>query len=325
MKKIFIFIFFLLCASNVFAQTERQLTVSEIRQQTVLNEPLTLQKGYFYINPQFNYLIFSTDYYNNDWKKVPSYAYQSNIFLIPFSITYGLSNNLQISVQSNYEYSFSSYSYKDLDYYKPERTKYVEYNKLGKGFNDLSLTAEYKLVDQKSKLPAMAMGMSITIPYGKKEPSLSDDGEIIYTSTSGGYYALSFIYGVKKVFYPFSVSAFAMYDHHFPTDLKLHYNDSAKLHIKYGDHFEIMANINYLPSDWIALQSTFLFSRNASTDYGDDPIYKYSGNPTVYFKWEPKLTFQIRNIRLSQGISFYLKAKNSNADPMAFISLGIKI
>jgi hypothetical protein len=280
-----------------------------------------LQKGYFNISSQFNYSVFSTDIYNNNWEKVPSYGYLSNTFIIPLYFGYGLTNNIQISIGTNYQNGSSSASYEIIDYYKPERTHSVKSTKISNGFSDFTFSLVCKLFDEKTYLPSMGLACDLTIPYGKSEPTSDDGGETISEATSLGCYELGVGYIIKKVFYPFSVSSSLNYSYSFPTDSKLSYKDTVKTHIIYGDYFNYNAALYYMPCDWISFGNTISFTRNGFTSVNNVKAEKN----TSYFQWKPSLTFQIKNIRLTQGVSFYLIGKNTNTAPLAYISLAIKI
>ncbi len=321
MKRIILYIALTLSALPIMAQTEKQLTVSEIRQQTVLNEPLTLQKGYFKAISQFNYIVFSTERYNNNWEKVPSYGYLSNSFIVPFSISYGLSNNLQINISTGYEYRKASSGHKSIDYYSLKYSDDFKRSTIENGFHDISIGATYKINEKKNNRPIVGAIVYFTKPIGKAEPSSSDNGKTIYGATSAGCYEIGGGVLVKKVVYPFSVSGILSYSYSFPTDLKLNYNDTIKTHLKYGDVLNCNANLNYMVCDWISIGNSLSYTYN---EPGEINGIKADYN-TVYLKYAPSLTFQIKNVRLTQGISFYLTAKNANTNPLAYTTLAIKI
>lgn len=320
MKKVLIYTFFTLLTLKLMAQTEKQLSVSEIRQQTVLTEPLTLQKGYFKANAQFSYLVFSTSYYDGNWKKVPNYGYMSNSFAIPFSVNYGITNNLEMNISSNYEYEKVSESYKSIDYTKLTSNE-QERNKITNGFNDISFGLSYSFFKGKTNLPEMEVGSYFTLPYGKTEPTSSDSGKTIYDATSFGCYELGLGYLVKKVFYPFSVSGSILYSYSFSSDVKLKYYDTAKSHVKHGDMLKSSIVFNYMLCDWISIGNSISYTWNGADEINN---VKQAYNPVSY-QYTPSLTFQIRNFRLTQGVSFYLAAKNCNTAPHAYISLAVKI
>lgn len=321
MKKIITYIALACFGLSLNAQTERQLTVSEIRQQTELNEPLTLQKGFFKMKAGFNYLVFSTEYYNNNWQKEPSYGYLSNSFNVPFAFSYGLTNSLEVGLSTNYEKGTSSSSYKTIDYYNWKNSHTVNSTKSGKGFNDLTLSATYSFLNNKTNQLSMALAGYVTIPYGKNEPTASDDSKTIYEATSLGCYEVGFGYLLKKIFYPFSVTGIIKYAYSFPTDLKLNYNDEINSHIENGSSFNSSVAFNYMPCDWIGLRNEISFT------HSDYPVYNHikDDRKMVCFQWNPSLTFQIKNIRLTQGISFPIIGKNTMTNPIINIALSVKI
>ena len=322
MKKIIIYIVLCFYSFPIIAQTERELTVSEIRQQTVLTEPLTLQKGYFKASSQFNYSVLSTSYYNNNWEKITNYGYMFNSFSIPFSINYGINDNLEINISSDYKYNKVSYSYKSINYIETEKSKEVKQNTIENGLNDISFGFNYNLIsDKRTTSPSMCLAGYFTIPSGKSEPTSIDSGKTIRGATSFGCYELGVGYLIKKVFYPFSVKGILRYSYSFPTDLKLKYDDTIKTHIKYGDWLNCNITLNYMVCDWISFGNTLSYTYNGASEYNSvkDNIIN------EYYNWTPSLIFQIKNMRLSQGVSFYIIGKNAPSNPYAFIALAIKI
>jgi hypothetical protein len=321
MKRILLYIALIIITTKIAGQTEKQLAVSEIRQQTVVNEPLTLQKGYFKVSSQFNYSVFSTERYNNNWEKEPVYGYLSNSFIIPFSVNYGLTNSLELNIYSNYKYGKTSSSYKSIDYTNLENSTKFEHTKVTNGLTELSLGLRYILFKNKTSTPLMGVTCYFSMPIGKTEPTSSDNGKTINEATSAGCYELGAGVLVKKVFYPFSVSGTLSYAHSFPADLKLNYDDTEKTQIKYGDWVNCNAVLNYMVSDWISIGNSLNYTYN-----GPQEINNIKEDYTIqYLKYSPSLTFQIKNIRLTQGVSFYLAAKNANTNPLAYITLAIKI
>jgi hypothetical protein len=324
MKKIFYIALFVISSLSVTAQTERQLTVSEIRQQTLLNEPITLQKGYFRWITSFNFALFSTDYFDNSWKKITTNNYSSNSMIVPFSLCYGLTNNLEINLNSNYTQSKSSFNYQSIDNYSQQANQSIKVNKKSAGFNDLSIALNYKLLDEKDNYPSLAVGIYGSIPYGKKDPTSDDDGINVDEGVSCGYYEIGLGTQVKKVYYPFSIAGVLMYAYSFPTDLRLKYNDIEKTTVDFGDFFQSKLIVNYMPSDWISISNNIVFTHNGKSVY-DNEEYKHNEKEMIQLMWEPGLTFQMKNFRLRQSISFVAFGKNSHTTPIFSIVLHVKI
>jgi len=323
MKRLYICLHVAIYFLPLFAQTENQLTVSEIRQQTILNEPLTLQKGYFRIETQLNYLSFSTDWYNNNWKKVTNYGYLSNNIVAPFALSYGITNNIELNISSSYKYSKTYKSYNTYDYYRIAQYLHDTTN-ISNGFADISISTIYQIVNENQKYPLMGIELLLNIPYGKKESTLSNDSTTIYEAVSQGDYDLGIGYLIKKVFYPFSISSGIGYVYRFPIDLELDYSNNIRTHVKYGDYLNFNMTLNYMPCDWIDLGNTISCTYNGKPQYTINN-YSYSGVVTAYSQWNPFITFQIKNIRLSQGLYIYIIGKNTNATSRAYFSLAIKI
>jgi hypothetical protein len=323
MKKFALNILQLLLTMSLFAQTEKQLTVSEIRQQTVLTEPLTMQKGYSRITTGMSYFFMSSNYFDNDWKSKSVYSFLSRDFSFPFFIYYGFTNNLELDVSTSVEYNNSTYKIDMIDYYG-NMSKTNTYKTITKGFSDIGCNLLYKFLDETPGHLSMAFSTNFSIPYGKMTPTISSDSLIEYDATTMGEYKLGGEYMFKKIFYPYAVVGDFSYTYRFPTDIKLSYSDAEKTHVKYGNYVDINLSFHYMLCDWITLRNYFEYTLSGKPRYYDNNL-SYLEISTQEIKWQPTLIFQIKNVRLAQALSFMLFGKNTTTQPSFIVALGIKI
>jgi len=323
MKKLIIFISFSLYFLPIIAQTERQLTVSEIRQQTQIDEPITLQKGYCRFGSGFNYSFSSIDEFDNNWKKKTNYySSNNNSFAFPFNFRYGVTNKFEIDLSTVYK-NRTSDSGNKIENNISHETKYSNTKVIKKGFADLHISAIYKLLEEKPRVPSIGLSTTLDVPYGKRETTYSSDSLTLYPNTTDGYYSLGAIVLIKKTFYPFAIENGLVYKYNFPVDVKLPY-DSEKTDVKQGNLFIIDFTFHYMPCDWIDLANAFEFVSAAPNKYSSSK-YDFMVMNRNIFSWLPQLSLQIKNLRLTQMFNFTIGAKNWSTTPAYMLILELKI
>jgi len=324
MKKLIILYISLVCILPLLAQTERELTVTEIRQQTSVAEPITLQKGYFKVSTALSYVSLAGDWYNNDWEKTPSYSFQSKDFTFPFTFSYGVTNNFQFNISSGYQYSKATHKKEAIDYIGGY-SKNINITNNAIGITDIYLGCIYKLMEQNGSLPTIAVGLSLDMPLPGRKPSVDANTYTVDDVPGPQSSAVGIEFYAKKIFYPFALTCDVSYTYRLSTDVYpfLDVFDLTTTKVKPGDLF--MANIGFqnMLCDWITLKNEVVYNYIPAAKY-DNSLFGYLEIPSVAFSWNPALVFQIRNFRFSQSVTFPFYGKNTGTNPTYAVNVGVK-
>jgi len=323
MQKTFIYILFLAITSNLMSQNERQLTVSEIRQQSIIEEPINLQKGYFRFGSGLFYDFSSFDGFDENWKKKNSFNnFNNTTFNFPVNIRYGITNKFEIDLSTSYKKSTTSSSVRLVDNYSDEITDFKAKD-IVNGFADLGIGTVTNIYDGGNKFPSISLFTSVLVPYGKRENTFSDDSTIMHRYTTEGAYQVGGGYYIKKTFYPFMLTHSSAYYYNFQSDIKL-YADKEKTTVKKGSIFSTYIEFHYLPCEWLDLYNVIIYANIGSNEYSNEK-YQSEAISREIVTWQPRLNLQIKNLRLIQGFNFALIGRNYPSNPSYVIILEIKI
>lgn len=324
MKRIFIYIAFILIAMDVMAQTEKQLSVSEIRQQTIIDEPITLEKGYFKVGSGLSYYFLSSERYDDKWNKVTNFDNsQTNSFYFPLNLRYGVTNNFEIDFATSLVNKSNFSGNKEVDNIK-KTIKLFNEKEIRRGFSDINLWFNYRLLQEKGHVPSLALFINPCIPFGKTTTTYSPDSSKRYTPTTDDIYSLTGGYFLKKTFYPFAIVNTLSYTYFFPVTKKMQPSDISESTFKRGSFLYFSCAFDYLVCDWISLSSVFNYSHVCKLSYSNE-MYKSLEVSSDYISWTPQLYLQIKNLRLIQMLDISIAGRNWSPSPSYMLVVEIKL
>lgn len=312
MKKSALIYIFTLLPVAAWSQTEKQLVPSDLKQATIVTEPITLRKGYFKPGIAFAY-SFVDKYFNSSGKKdySPQSTYGSNYFYL-FMFDYGITDRLQVEVSASYNntvlVSDNRLEWPDLD-----TAVYNNYHTKGSGIGDSYIGIFYQLIPEKDNKASLSGSLSVTIPTGRKNPKNVISDNQFDLPTGNGYFELEMALRTKLIRYPLSYTGYATYNYKFRGSRLINATDPAETKFRDGNRLEAGGGLNFQLNDWLATANDIIFYYSGKGKLMDAVNTKT--DPSWALSYETRLIFQVKKFRLGEGVRIPLKGKNMGADP----------
>lgn len=312
MKRIKYIYLLILLPSVVYSQTEKQLVPSDLKQQTIVTEPVTLRKGFFRAGVAAGYGVVDK-YFSDAGKKIyflnSAWASNSSYNLI---LQYGLTNRLQVELTANYMNTLNqSTSTVFLPY--ADTTAEYSFTLKGTGIGDSYLSLKYQILPEGEKKASLTGRVDLTIPTGEKNPTNIKGPRKFDPAVGNGIFATAFNLTARKIQYPFSYTAYLGYTYKFSGTKLMNATDLKEKEFKDGGTLEAGGSFNFHLNEWIALTNEINFYHR-----GKDKIENVFPEGSLLpwaVSYEPRLVFQIKKFRLGEAVRVPLKGKNVSADP----------
>ncbi len=319
MKKILLIYLLLSASFSVKGQVEKLILPSDLKQQTIVTEPVTLRKGYLRAETNIIY-IASDKYFNNSGEK-EYYTGSSwgSKYKYSLSLKYGISDRMEIDVfvpfvnrrEADYLLWKSPVTNQDLS---------ISADLRGRAISDCSLMLKYQIIPEKEQQASLSVFSEIYFPTGPKNPTNIKDFNDYHLPTGTGHYSAGLWLYANWIRYPYSYSITTNYYYNFRGSKLMYADDISETKFKNGNMTQLGGSFNCHLNEWIAL---------ANELYG---IYFSKGEENngiitiIDAAWEidyiPKLVFQVRRFRISEFVLIPLFGKNIGADPAYSFSLG---
>ncbi len=313
MKRSFLTYLLLLLSATAFCQTERQLVPSDLKQQTIVTEPVTLYKGFFRTGIILNYRVADKyfdkagkkEYYlSSTWRSTSAYG---------IILQYGLTDRLQVDLKTEYRNKLQEFQNTEITA-GTNTSVVVTTRQKGLGLGDTHLALTYQVLQEIKKRMSLTGRINITVPTGEKNPTNIRSAEKYDLPVGEGTYALGVNISARKILYPYSLAAYLEYKHNFESAKKITATDDAETSFRLGNRLETGLSINLHLNEWIALANEINFS-----DKGKGEI-ETAITQEIPVEWalsyEPSLVFQVKRFRLGESVRIPLKGKNVPADPL---------
>jgi hypothetical protein len=311
---------FLTClgAGMLYPQTEQVVIPGDLKQQTVITEPVTLRKGYLRAGIEGAFIIVDK-VFDEDGNR--SYVLGTNAWGkfsgFQFALQYGITDRLEIGCKVPYvsqNYYVSTVITNVLD----RSDTLISFRSSGRGLGDIEAGIKFQLVRETERLPSITLGTVVAMPTGRKNPkNIINDLQYDYP-TGGGNFEWETFAIIRKIFYPFSSTTRIHYEHYFP-GRKIFQPDEPEIRFEKGDMFNIASDIGIQLNDWISLTNEIGFLTFGGNTYYYDPEETSPSTWTV--DYVPSLFFQVRRFRFVQGIFVPLFGKYNSADPTYIFGL----
>ena len=306
-----IFFLFVVCNSSI-AQVEKQLLPSDLKQQTIVTEPVTLTRGFFRSGMALTYGVVDK-YFNTSGNKKyhMNSAWGSSSFYL-FSFQYGLSDRTMLDLYVPVKYS--RHKYIDRTISPGTNSDVVATSNLtGNGIGDGLFAIRYQIIQGSETSISLSGSLDITFPTGKKNPSEIRSVTEYNLPTGNGVFAAGGRLTAKKVIYPYSITTYAGYLYRFSGSKVININDVGETVFKIGNSLETGGSFSFHLNDWIAL------ANEINLNYRGKGEIRYTVNTVIDPAWslsyETGLVFQVRQLRIREVIRVPLKGKNISADP----------
>ena len=239
---IYLLTLFSLCATG---QSEQQLLPSDIKQQTVVTEPVTLTRGFFRTGMMVTYGVmdkyFDPEgirryYLNSTWGSSASYL---------INLQYGISSRLMVDIYLPVNASREQFS--GLTVQPENNTDAAETSNLrGKGFGDGSLKMKYQMISEKKHLVSLTGTFEVTIPTGEKNPTNIKSLREYNLPAGSGFWSTGTTMMARAIIYPWSVTAHAGFVSRFSGRKLLTPSDLAETEFRDGNTFAAGGSFNQI-------------------------------------------------------------------------------
>jgi hypothetical protein len=319
MKKLLLFYLILSAGHISRAQVEKLILPSDLKQQTIVTEPVTLRKGF--VRAETNITFNASDKYFNDSRKKEYYIGSSwgSRYQYNFNLQYGISDRIEIDV-------YIPFVNQRNDYYFVSRMPVanqdasISSDLRGRALGDCSLFFRYQVIPEKEKRTSLSIFSEIYFPTGPKNPTDIKDFNDYHLPTGTGHYSAGLWLYANWIHYPYSYTIIGNYYYNFRGSKRMSADDAVETKFKNGNMARLGGRFNCHLNEWIVLVnevSGFYYSKgeeNNGTIVTIDPAWEID--------YVPRLVFQVRRFRIVEFVEVPLIGKDIGADPIYSLSVG---
>jgi hypothetical protein len=318
MKKILIILLVSSAWLTAAAQFEKIIQPSDLKQQTIINEPVTLRKGFLRTGIELSYTV-KDKYFNNEAGREYRPASIWGVFYnYDLGLQYGLSDRVEIDIyvplvnNRNEGTTQKIQPVLNTDDSEPTSQK-------SRGLGDCNLVIFYQIIPEKEKRFSLTLVGDLSVPTGKKDISdIKNTYNYNLPTGEGNFRAGSGLYA-RKILYPYSFSGGVAYYYNFSGTKLINPEDPRQTKFKSGNMILASGSFNLHLNEWIALANEIHFMHQS------EGREEYMVIRTVKPRWDinymPRLVFQIRRFRVSQFVMIPLLGRNMDADPKYSMSV----
>jgi len=295
----------------LYSQTEKQLVPSDLKQQTIVTEPVTLSKGFLRIGAFANYRVADRYFDDNRNKNYFEYNVWNSKSAFNLTLQYGLNDRMEIGVTTEYMYNKLETRQSNIN---GGESSTLETKLKGIGFGDMRLDLKYQILPEKQYKVSLTTLISAMLPTGEKNPTNIKSAEKYDLPVGSGNYSATGAIYARTIIYPYSFTAFVKYTYNFSGSKKIQPIDISERHYRFGNRYETGVSTNLLLNDWIVIANdiSFFYEGQGTIDNIIDESMKCSWA----LSYIPNLVFQVKKFRLSESVSIPLWGRNVPADAL---------
>jgi hypothetical protein len=303
-------------------QTEKLIVPSDMKQQTVVTEPVTLRKGYLRTGTVMDYRV-ADKLFDAEGNKIyyskSSWGSQSAFGL---TVQYGISDRLEADIFTEYRNNLVETQTSQVSAVT-NKTVITNSRQKGIGVGDSRLQLSYQVIPERESRFAMTANLLLTVPTGKKNP-VNIKSESEYDLPVGnGTYALGLNITARKVLYPYSFSGYLAYTNSFNGKKIFNTLTRVETRFRLGNLFESGINANLHLNEWIVLGNEVNYYHEGDGRIENQPSPRLPSSWA--FSYSPRLIFQVHRFRISESVMVPLKGKNVPADPLYVMTIQLVI
>ncbi len=308
----------LILSLPVYGQSEKQIVPSDLRQQTIVTEPVTLRRGFFRIGTIANYRV-ADRYFDNDGTRE---YYLSSIWttnsVYNLTLQYGVTDRLDAEIVT--EYMYNRTKSQSVEITPGTNTSTTVTNKqVGLGIGDTRINLKYQIFPEAKYKVSLTGIINATFPTGEKNPSNVKSATQYDLPVGDGAYALSGEIYARTIIYPYSFTVYLTYSYNFEGKKKMVPSDLRESIFRMGNRIETGAGANVHLNEWIVLANEFSFYHDGEGWIEKGSIVTIPRSWTVVYV--PNLVFQIKRFRLGESVSVPLVGMNVPADPLFIMTV----
>jgi hypothetical protein len=313
MKRSVIIYLFMALTSAGYSQTEKLLVPSDLKQQTIVTEPVTLRKGFFRAGLLLDYRV-ADRFLNDSWKKE---YYSSNSWgsksAYGITIQYGITDRLQIDLISEYMNKLQETQTTEINAVTNASVTSVSKQK-GLGLGDSHLALKYQIIPEIERKFSLSGRLRITVPTGEKNPSNIKSENQYDLPVGDGTFSTSLNVSARKIAYPYSFSGYIAYTYNFNGEKIFNTITRIERQFRYGNLFETGLSGNLHLNEWIVFGNEINLSREGKGEI--ENIESDLLPSSLALSYEPGLIFQVHRFRLTETVRIPVTGRNVPADPL---------
>jgi hypothetical protein len=306
----------LLSAPLLSGQTEKLIVPSDMKQQTIVTEPVTLNKGYLRAGVILDYRVadrfFNStgekEYYNtSSWGSQSAYG---------ITLQYGISDRLEIDLLTEYINNLQqTQSMKVESITNTSETTSIKQKGIGLG--DSHLEIRYQVIREKESRFSLTGRLMLTIPTGEKNPRNIKSENQYDLPVGDGTYALGLNISARKVVYPYSFSGYLSYTKNFNGSKIFNTGTPVEIKFRLGNLFEAGVSGNLHLNEWIVFGNELNYYHEGEGKLNNELSALMPSSWAL--SYQPGLIFQVHRFRFSESVRIPLKGLNVPADPLYII------
>jgi hypothetical protein len=317
MKNAIIFCLFINLAAVGLSQTEKLLVPSDLKQQTIVTEPVTLRKGFFRAGLLLDYRVADRFISNSGRKEYYESSSWGSKSAYGITLQYGISDRLQIDIVSEYLNKSQEIQNTVIDAVTNTSTVTVSKQK-GLGLGDSHVALKYQVIQEIERNFSLSGQLRITVPTGEKNPGNIKSENQYDLPVGDGTFAMSVNLAVRKIAYPYSFSGYAAYTYNFNGTKIFNTFTLIERRFRYGNLFETGLCGNFHLNEWIVFGNEISFYSE-----GQGKIENIATEllpASLALSYEPGLIFQVHRFRLGETVRIPITGRNVPADPLYILT-----
>ncbi len=315
MKKHFILIICYLLAGKAWTQVEEQVLPTDLKQQTIITQPVTLYKGFFRIGFTGTYGVLDRRFTEDGDKVYFPENGTGTSWDLRLTGQYGITDRLEVTTRIPFRFERLAVS-SLLEIPAVDTMVVFKFNNTGFGLSDLELGVNYQLLTENESRPALVGKFGVILPTGEKNPTNVVDQDNYDLPPGDGKVTFTGDLIMRRVRYPFSYTAFVGFAYHLEGE-KMFEPNGPNLKFKTANLFDVGGSFNFHLNEWLAIENeVFLFIFGESEVDG----VKSGSNPWS-LQYIPRVNFQIKRFRLIEALSVPVAGKSTAADIGYFLIL----
>jgi hypothetical protein len=312
MKRLLLIFTFSAAAASAGAQMERIIQPSDLKQQTIINEPVTLRKGFLRAGISMSYTVRDKYFNSSASREYRPASIWGTSFDYNLNLQYGLTERLEFDIIVPLVNNRNEGTVTTI---QPVVNTAVTKKTVQRsaGIGDCRLGLLYQIIREKESRFSLTLSVDVLVPTGKKDISGIKDLNNYNLPTGEGNFRTGAGLFFRKILYPYSFSGGIAYFHNFSGNKLIDPQDTKSTGFKPGNVFDASAGFSLHLNEWIALTNEIGYFNQAKGT--QDYLVERSIDSRWNLDYTPRLVFQIRRFRITQLVSIPLFGRNMDADP----------
>lgn len=316
MKKSVLFYLLASFTCIVSGQTEKLLVPSDLKQQTIVTEPVTLRKGFFRSGLLVNYRVADRFFNGEGEKEYYRTSSWGSTAAYGLTLQYGITDRFEALLVTEYRNTLTETQSTGI-ITGINKSLIISEKHKGIGIGDSHVNMKYQVIPEAEGKLSLTGGLKVTVPTGEKNPRNISNENRYDLPVGNGTFAMGLSLSGRKINYPYSYSGFLSYTNNFNGYRILTVTDEAERKFRFGNLFETGISINLHLNEWI------VFTNDANFYNEGEGMIENAPAATMPASWalsyEPGLIFQVFRFRLGESVRMPVAGKNVPADPLFVI------